>query len=654
MCRVLLSVAVLAALSACSAEHKEQHGVDAGTSRDAGVVSAGDDRLRQSDLRGARAGFEADLQANPQDPHAAFGAALSRTLLLPDHPALVQFFDGCAQPHVDAANQLFGPSGLLTRDRDARAGSGTIRVARKANNGALTTVGFRIDSLRTTVVREGEERRLVMKAQDAAYEGGRHAASLELRVSYSEPSTTPGLGLMNGLEIAASDFRGTITFSLPSADGLIWDTFTTPLAGSLVFQTVGTGASGDAITVEMKDLYLEGRPSSCGATCPSEWPELMLDGTLVDTVTAAATLSLPFQTVESDPGPPHRDALVVLIEKCPGLSMEQLRQVGLAMLAELGEIHGLLDVVLKSPSAEAFQFQVPGGLFFVEGAIPLNVTDARVFRTVVSTLLALGHGSSQYRTLSKKFDELIGGYQRWLDTSPLPPTAREERGFVVRALVKDLNDTFLGRQPGFELASARTWLLQALDDATKAVSLEPKNAGVFNFQTANSKEFAADLKAQLDFLRASVEQAEPQPFPHSPDFRLSLRTAFETPVDLTALHAASKDGAGVFLLRPGDPQSPAAFERNDALDVDLEAVTQAFAPVLHLPADLSEQVCDPALFCPGRYRCVADGPTTPRGHCQTPDFAFMDKAAIERALPSSGDPAFFDVDALLPLQVLFE
>jgi hypothetical protein len=48
---------------------------------------------------------------------------------------------------------------------------------------------------------------------------------------------------------------------------------------------------------------------------------------------------------------------------------------------------------------------------------------------------------------------------------------------------------------------------------------------------------------------------------------------------------------------------------------------------------------------------VADG-TGPSGHCQPPDFQFLDKDMLKRAVPSTGDPAFYNADAVRALQIL--
>jgi len=52
-----------------------------------------------------------------------------------------------------------------------------------------------------------------------------------------------------------------------------------------------------------------------------------------------------------------------------------------------------------------------------------------------------------------------------------------------------------------------------------------------------------------------------------------------------------------------------------------------------------------------RYRCQPDLDGL-NAHCQAPGFVFLDKGAVGRALPSTGDPAFVNTDALRPLRVL--
>jgi hypothetical protein len=210
---------------------------------------------------------------------------------------------------------------------------------------------------------------------------------------------------------------------------------------------------------------------------------------------------------------------------------------------------------------------------------------------------------------------------------------------------------FLGREPGFDLDKARTALNTALNDATAAVTREPKNTGILDFQTANSRDFAADLAAQTSFLRTSLASTDSQAFPHSPDWRISLGKIFDVPLDVDGLHRASTDGHGIFVLRAGVPGSPYASDRNDSMQVDAPGVRRAWAPYLQEPADLSQQTCNLQTACPGRYRCQLDGPGT-QGYCLPPDFLFLDKASEQRALPASGTPAFFNGIAVRPLAVL--
>lgn len=663
MRRIACHLALLwcGALAGCAAEPTSfQPDAGSGPKSDGGsVFSPADDYLKSSNVAAARSAYTAALAANPNDSHAAFGAALTALLLLPDDPAVDALLDACGQPHLNFSQQLFGPGGTLAQDRDARRGTGTLALAtRQGPSAEWTKVAFVGDVFRTTsqaVSLPGKsDQALQVQVLDHSF-AGRQTAQLRLEVSYSN-AVLPGLPaqrLADGLVVPADQFGGTIRVSLPSADGLVWDTYEHPVSGNFVFTKVGTGAAGDAVTVELVNLELEGRPASCSGTCgPDAWPYLKLSGSVSDTISGPIRLTLPFAGLSADDGPPHREPLVVLLDQCPSLSAERVREKAVALLGVLEEAAGDLAVVLADPSAEVFQFRVPGGLFFVDGDIPLNITDARVARAALEVLLALGHGLTQYRTLAKRFDELMGEYQLWLDTEGAL-TSRQERGFLVQALAAELNDVFLGREPGFDLAGARTWLAAALADARLAMAREPKNTGVFNFQTPNAKSFAADFNAQVEFLQTTLLKPGLQGFPHAPDYMLDLNAFFLAPVDLQTLHQSATDGHGVFVFYPGNPDGVTAFERNDRMDVDYEGVAKAFEPVFQLPADLSDKPCDPKTPCPGRYACVVDLPNSDTGHCQIPGFRFLDKDALERAVPASGDPAFLNTAALQPLDVLF-
>ncbi|MGC4113100.1 MAG: hypothetical protein QM765_00155 [Myxococcales bacterium] len=657
----LLALLSCVALSACPGSPPNPPRADGGRPGDGGTpYSPADDYLRSSNVVAAHAAYTADLAARPADSHAAFGAALTSLLLLPDDPAIGALLDTCGQPHLNFAQQLFGPSGVLAQDHDARMGTGSLSLAtRKGTSGDWAPITFTGDSFRTTTqtltLPSATDQRLRVQVQDHSY-AGRQTAQLVLEVTYSN-AALEGLRvqrLTDGLVLPADQFGGTLRVSLPSADGLVWDSYERPVSGNLLFTKVGTGRAGDAVAIEFVNVELEGRPASCGSNpCgPEAWPYLKLNGTLSDTIGAPVRLTLPFADLGSDDGPPHREPLIVLLDQCPGLSAELLREKSLALLTVLEQAAGDLSVVLADPDAEVFQFKVPGGLVFVEGDIPVNITDARVLRTGLDVVIALGRGLTQYRTVAKRFDELLGEYQLWLDTES-GPSARAERGFLLRTLIQELNDVFLDRQPGFELDSARQWLTAALTDASLAMTREPKNKGVFNFQTPNAKSFAADFNAQIQFLRTTLVQPGPQGFPHAPDYVLDLSTCFEDPVDLQRLHQSSTNGHGVFLFTAGSADGVSAWDRNDRMELDVDGITRAFQPVFQGPAELSDKPCDHATPCPGRYICVLDDLINETGHCQVPEFQFLDKDALKRAVPDSGDPAFIDTEALRPLEMLF-
>lgn len=658
--RILLPVCLVAALGACAEVSDPTSRPDAGAAgaADAGT-SAADELLRSSGVAAAQAAYEAQLTANPSDPRAAFGSALTRTLQLPDDPAITRLLDLCKQPRFNVNAQVFGPDGVFAQDRENRRGTGSFTLFKRQGLGTASPVAFQPDTYRSAVhseaTRAGTERSLSVRITDVGYAGGSGAAELSLHVRFARANAeAPGVAarpLADGLELSAEEFGGEIYFGLPSADGLVWDSFYHPVSGSIVFRSVGSGAAGDAVAIEFKNLVLEGSPGYCEGSCiVNDWPYLTLSGSFADTVTIEPQLALPFEDLVDDAGPPYRAALVVLVEQCPGLSAEYLRERLLELLQSVQVIGDRLGVVVKAPNAEAFQFRVPAGLVYADGEIPLNITDVRIAKTAVDLALALGHGVTQYRTFAARFEQLLGTYLRWVDLGD-GPTTREERGFIARLVLAELNQVFLDREPGFDLSKARLWLLAALDDAAAALSRAPKSTGVFNFQTPNSRALAADFGDQILFLRTSLQTTGLQPFPHSPDWSLSLKSVFDAPVDLQALRLASTGGQGVFVLRAADPLSAWAEDRNESIEVDGEGVKRALAPVFARPPDLSSRTCGPLEPCPGRYRCIAE-PGAISGHCQEPGLVFLEKGPIQQAIPSSGDPAFFNSAALRPLQVL--
>jgi hypothetical protein len=310
-------------------------------------------------------------------------------------------------------------------------------------------------------------------------------------------------------------------------------------------------------------------------------------------------------------------------------------------------------VVLKDPAADSFQFLVPGGLFFVDGNIAVNITDARVLKVAMDLVRAAGRDATQYKVLSKTFDQLLGTFAYWTD-GPSGPMTRAQRDFVVQTLVADLNATFLERQAGFSVAATRTLLLSAIDTATLALTVAPQAEGLLNFQAPDAQGFAADLAAQLAFLNTAILTDGQQPFPHAPDYKLSLKAYFDSPLDRTSLQTASS-GAGIFQVAAGDPAATYASGRNDRMKVDGEAVKTALKPIFSLPADMSSTSCTPGVTpsgCPANYTCQSnDGGATYA--CQFPNFELLDQSKVDQAIPGNGPPAFVNPSDAKPLAVIY-
>ncbi len=637
---------------------------------------AGDELLSQSDPVGACDAFKGVLTVNPNDTHAAFGAALTCGVLLPDSAGITEVLDKCGEPHLDVASKIFGASGFFAKDKLDRAGTAPLTIALGSAAAGFQPLAFTSDTVRT----HAEEREtwepggnapvtkkfLTVSIKDVQFRN-LDPADLYLEVRYDAAHRgnnglldTP---LSDGLEVAAAELNGSLQFSMPDPATGQRNFLGYPITGSVKFTKVGTGQAGDAIQLELKELVLEGMPACPATGCPPNLQSLRvkISGTVSDAIFSNPPTTLPFQNVKADEGNPYRPSNIVLLDRCPGMSAEYLRGQLKKLLADVETIHGYLAVVTSDANADAFQFKLPGALFSVDGEILFNATDARVLQALLETGLAAGKLAVQYKVLSKPFADLIGTYQLWID-GPSGPIQRAQRDLVIAKLVSDLNDSFLDKQPGFDLAPAKEQLRAALATASAALTHAPQAQGLFNFQATKAQAFATDLNGLFTFVAGTLDNATLAGFPHSPDYKLSLKAFFDAPVTRAELHAASSDGTGIFRLLLADPNSTFASDRNDGMNIEGKAIETAASTFFKLPEDKSSVTCDPSQAntgCPANYTCSANGsaggsggstggsPTT--GTCQMPSLKLLDSAAVDQAMPAGEQPAFFNPESAKPL-----
>ena len=665
--RLLVAVSLMSPLAlGCGEPETDPVDTDAGvvSGEDAGVEPDGGGAdgslppptarqlLEASEVPGACAAYKAELTAAPADPQAAFGAALSCALLLPDSPAVTGLLDLCGQPRFDLAHQFFGPTGLFAQERAKRQGSGTLALASStAQTGPFSPVDFAPD-LYVARIWESEhtdgsghlvtQRTLAVKAADVFYGDTRDTARFELEAHYENAVNNGTTPLTDGLEIAAVDLNGWPHLELPEA-GQQRRSYSMPVSGSIVFHKVGTGAPGDAVEIELRDLVLQGHDELGSPTAAFA----RISGRFVDAITEDPEPTLPFAEIDDDLGPPERPGYVVVFDLAPSLSTAYLQGRIELLLVDVEEIAGFLDVALGGASAESFSFSIPASLFHLDGAIPVNVTDLRVFKSLVDAAGAAGHLALQYELLSKPFSQLVGVYQKWVDDEFGQPVQKSFKDWLYADLVADLNATLLERQEGFDLQPVRVRLLSAIAHGRDAMLKAPQGPGITNFQAADARPFAAGMNTHLAFVRESLMSSTPQPFPNAPDYTLSVSAFFADPLDRAKLHAASTGGTGIFSVRPGDPSSSSAWDRNDDLEPEAEALQTVLEPYFGFPEDLSAQACSAAQPCPGRYRCAWTDELNEE-RCEVPDLLLIDQAAVDQAFPEDGEPAFLNLDAIEP------
>ena len=636
------------------------------------VPASGYDALKASDVPTACSRYRAELAARPADPQAAFGAFLSCLAVLPDAPPVVEVFDLCKQPHLDVGSQFFGTTGVFARDQESRKGSSTLALQTHAGSATpFAPITFSADIVRSTTGESSTyENNVLVKrhdlrfdVHDSDYRNDGRGAVINLNTTYEDTTvgatpTSPKVPLSDGLLLDVRKLRGSISVSIPqpllgSGD----DFYGQAVSGSVKFTRVGSPTGGADIVIELQSVVLQGN-RSCNPCSDSDKIFVQVNGVVTDKLSVDPKPKLPFDGISADAGPPKRSQEVVMLDLCgPTFSADYLQKQLGRLIPEIEKLASHLDVVLADGGASNFQFKVPAGLLFLDGDIPMNVTDARVLRTALDGVLAGARLAVQYRALSKSFDGLLGTYLKWEISNIGQPAQVSTRDMVFSRLVDDLNTHFLEKLAGFDLAPSKALLLHGLDTGIAALTQAPGKPGILNFQASGAKPFADDVAQFATFLKGSLASAGLQPFPLSPDYKLSLKAFFDAPIDHVALKASAKDGIGVFLLKAGVPTAPNASDRNDSMDVDGDGVKKVLAPIFTFPVDASATQCNPQVSpptaCPARYTCSSS--TGTGGTCAEPALKVIDDAKRQAAFPDGGaDPLMFTPSSYRPLRIAFD
>ncbi len=595
---------------------------------------SGDFFLGQGRVNDARKAYESALAVQPGDTHAAFGAALTTTLLLPDTAPVNELLDLCRQPHIGMDEKIYGPTGILAQEAVNRGGSGTFAVKSQSSASApFVDTGFRPNRFRTSYNAEGGYLNVYLYQTVPAGQSGGGSYSLSLSASdlYSDDAAvvTP---LTSGMVIDL----GRVSSSVNVGDRYSAGTF----SGTAVFR--GELGAGKSIQLEFNNATV----ASCrrdGNPCTESF---QLSGTVddkIDPPALANPLNVPFFGTRDEAGPPQRDALIVAIDSCGStLSTDLFTSKLLALSVILDQQVGRLETALAG-GAQDFSFTVPKGLLYSEVDLPLNGTDALLLRGALRTFSTVFKLVAAYRYTDGPAQGLIGNFNYWYGS---PAASYLKRHFVVSTVAANLGTHLFTRAAGFDLAPIQSGLDLALTDFSGALRLVPTKTGIFNFQRANSQPFAAQTAEQLDLIRSSLSSGSPVAFARNPLYRLHLQSFFANPLDRARLISNSGLTSLVRLV-PGVANAVEGSERNDSLQLETPAddvaLEQWLGGLIDLPAP-SAVACETPAVCPAGYGC--SGSVGAPGVCSRPTFQPVEQAAIDDLGGGTGYPSFIDSSAV--------
>lgn len=570
--------------------------------------------LAAADFEGARQEYRAVLDLDPANGEAAFGWALSDLLLLPDSAPIRRALDRCNQPRLDVARDVFGPSGVLARAEAANAGLAQVTVHHRDQplDGARD-LQFSPDAVKTEIVEypgeRGPERWLDVSIRERSGETPRW---LELRINLDD-------GRRN--DEAITPVVAGATFPVADLDG--WLSFTTfdggggfgsgqRQAGTIRFVRAGR-APGEPVELAFENVTL---PAHCEE--PGCQSEFVISGLVNDALSAPATLeleNLPFGDLQPDPGPPHRDELIVSLERCDQLDTAFLAGELEALGDLLAAQSAALQVIVDAPeTARAFSFTVPRRLLHTREDLPLNIADVRFLKAVIDLGSALAELAGQYRYLQGSLQSMITDQDLWSDDftpGGVGPELRRERALTPALMVMALDAWFLTEDEGFEVETFRARFRAALLGVADALRERPEQPGLTSFDALPVRRLAGELADLFDAAAGSIDSSSPIALPSAPWYRFAFHRYFASPLTQARLEQLSGLQA-LFELRPGDPGASTAGERNSAVSFVWGrqafegGVQQLFSwtgDLIELPEDKSEVSCENASTCGTGYTC---------------------------------------------------
>lgn len=635
-----LTLLSVLALGACthdltpSEELKDQNGNDSAR----GHLSA-------VDFAAARAEYQDVLARSPSNVEANIGWVIADLLLLPDSAPVSELLRQCNESALTVADDIFGRDGILARAEASRqftSSNVTLHYA-TSPNASYSNLNLAPVAIRSQLLSWSSGRELYLSVREREPD----PSSIYVSLNPDDVDSAPGVQpLVDGTVIDLSRFDGYVGADHALESEIEYGS-DVPASGTITFVRAGQRA-GDTIEVRFDDVVLPGY-------CPSAPCEAVyrIDGTFVDTISIPTGLDpsrIPFADLQDDPGPPRRDADVVLFDRCDDIDRAFLAQRAKEIGDLLANQSAHLAVALATPNAANVRYTIPKGLLHVDADLPLDITDIYLLKGALDLASAVIELAAQYKVAEGRVQDMIADYCKWADEDgDEVPECVDVRAFSPAALAMNFDMNLLDRVPAFDLSRVQQRLTAGLTATASALRENNTTPGIYDFQAPRVASHFMEVADALIAARDSITASAPVPLPSEPAIAVHLGSYFANPLDRARV--LSLTGlSSLVVFEAGNSSSPDWYERNDRWYLNLEfaedgdALLNALGGLVTVPPN-NPAACS-GTSCGAGYRC------NEVNICERAQPRFSTAAAWEHALSSDDDWPVWVSDVLRVFQDL--
>jgi hypothetical protein len=471
--------------------------------------------LESGSISEAQAKYDASLDADPDNTEAAFGAAITRIMSLPESDPSNKILRSLGQMEFKTANMV-GPTGYLNELNEFNKTTVSLDGLSGQFFGTITGYSYE-GSFSFTDPESGTAQNAECLSREIYGYFRGDDGKTELSASLTIEKVTkingaitssfllkPGdvVDVQQRLDstVCFGGFGGipVVSFSLYRGDS--WSGRTSSSTGAISIKSVGAN-EGDAVELELQSVILGSGDASSSFT---------LNGTIADTVTGEdvdPSKYLPFGELKGGKGLNH-----LLSKTVDGYTSDQVLEDIAGYHPLLEEIIALLD---QADQSDDFQFTFPKGLYF-------GTKDVTINRIDLKSCLAGMHFFQAGLYLAESWRYPI-------DLGTLFDT-EGNRIISLEDLVGQLNEFFTLRED-HRLDEAQVELTIGLQTLLEAHDLLPTvtKDGVFE-AVPGLEEAYAQLRDVVEIAQASLDEA--QIFPYlEPNLTIDLNRFFNHPPD---------------------------------------------------------------------------------------------------------------------------